>query len=251
MSDENNNGNTNPNPANPADSVVTPPAQVPANEPAKVPSGDDKTRTSYTHDSGSSQLNHAVNHFVNNLGLSVESPEIQEFLKNGNVDYLKGYVASNKGDLASLDPFIALATAGRGELEAASKAAYEALEKQVHEYAGGKEQWESISTFIKANSTDEEMDAFDKVLDAGGPAARMLIEGFKARLAADPNTSTVGKEATVPGVAATEPAGVKQYSSKAEWRAAQRALIAQHGFANYENTPEGKALMAAFHPGLQ
>lgn len=244
----------NPNPA-PAE-VVTPAAPAAPAQPAQVPAStpvvsDDQPGSAYVHSSNSPQLNHAVNHFVNNLKLSVDSPEVQEFLKNGNVDYLKGHVAANKGDLAALEPFIALGTAGRGEIEAAGKAAFEAIEKQVHGFAGGKEQWQSISTFIQANSTEEEMDAFDKVLDAGGPAARMLIEGFKARLAADPNTVAVGKEATSPAAAAQEPAGAKSYGSRAEWRAAQRALIAQHGFGKYESTPEGKALMAAFHPGLQ
>lgn len=253
MSDENvnPNGNTppagdgappqNPNPA----AVENPSAQVPANN-----GGDDKPVT-YSHDSKSPQLNHAVNHFVNGLGLSYESPEVQEFLRNGNVDYLKGHVVSKGGDVASIEPFIALGIAGRTELTASAEAAEKALLAEVQGYAGGEAEWKGIAEYIKANATEEEMDAFDAILDKGGPGARMLVEGFKARMQYDPNVTKVGKDAVSPNAAATAADGPKQYTTKAEWRAAQRALISQHGYGKYENTPEGRALMAAYHPGLQ
>lgn len=231
----------------------TPPAQVPAPAPTPTPSGDDKTGKGepYSADLGSTQLNYAVNHFVNKLNLRADSPEVQEFLRNGNDAYLRGHAAANGIDPATLEPFVLMATAGRDEVVKAAEAKDAALLAEVEGYAGGKESWAAMAQFVGQHSTDEQKAEFDRMLDLGGIAAQAAVALIQSRMHADPRVSAVGKDAVVPGAGATLPVAATAYETKAQWREAQRTLIAKHGQHKYESTPEGQALMAAFHPGLR
>ncbi|WKC56422.1 hypothetical protein [Stenotrophomonas phage c9-N] len=248
--------NPNPAPVTPAAPVApTPaPAQVPTPAPEPTPSGDDKPGTKsepYAADLGSTQLNYAVNHFVNGLKLRADSPEVQEFLRTGNDAYLKGHAAANGIDVATLEPFLLMANAGREEVIKAAEAKDAALLAEVEGYAGGKEAWASMAAFVSANSTPEQKDEFDRMLDMGGIHAQAAVALIQSKMHADPRVSAVGKDAVVPGAGAVVPAAVSQYETKAQWRAAQRDLIAKYGQHKYEATPEGQALMAAFNPALR
>lgn len=231
----------------------TPPAQVVTPAPAPTPSGDDKPGTKaepYTHQSGSNQLDYAVNHFVNGLNLRADSPEVQEFLRNGNDAYLRGHIAATGGDPAALEPFLLMASAGRQELVKAEEARIETLRTEVEGYAGGKEQWSAMAEFVKTNAPEEVRSALDEALDKGGVAAQMAVAFIQSKMHTNPDVTSQGRDAVVPTAGAQAPAGGKVYQSRAEWRADQRALIQKHGHA-YESTPEGKALLAAFNPALQ
>ncbi|QWT56581.1 scaffold protein [Stenotrophomonas phage BUCT598] len=242
-----------PAPVAPAPTPTPDPAQVPTPAPEPTPSGDDKPGAPsepYTADLGSTQLNYAVNHFVNGLGLRADSPEVQEFLRSGNDAYLKGHAAAKGIDASALEPFLLMANAGREEVVKAAEAKEAALLAEVEGYAGGKEAWASMAAFVSQHSTPEQKDEFDRMLDQGGIHAQAAVALIQSRMHADPRVSSVGKDAA-PGAGAVVPAAVTQYSTRAEWRAAQRELISKYGQHKYESTPEGQALMAAYNPALR
>lgn len=230
---------------------VAPPVTPPVTQPAPPPVEDKGTKPEpYVADLGDPQLNYAVAHFVNGLGLRPDSPEIVELLKNGNDAYLRGHVAASGGDPSALEPFLLMANAGRGAITAAEEQKQEKLRGELEGYAGGAEKFTATIEFVKANSTPEQIEEFDKILNMGGIAAQALMTMFQSKMHADPNLSVQGRDAVTPQAGAAVPAASKQYNSRAEWRAAQRALIDQHGY-RYETTPEGQALLASFNPQWQ
>lgn len=240
--------NQNPTPAGTPDPAPTPaPAPAPAPSPSPAtPEAPAAQEQPYVPDTGSKQLDVALGFFVKSLGLSPESPEIQELRRTGNVEYLKGAAAQKGMDSALLEPYLALASGGLGELEASSKERDEKLRAEIAGYAGGEEKMKSTLDFVKANSTPEQLEEFDELLQRGGVAAQALMQFFQSRMSADPNTTVQGRDAVAPNAAAA-PTSTTGYADRAAWRAAQHQLMQRHG-AGYANTPEGQAWAAAF-PG--
>ncbi|QOI69536.1 scaffold protein [Xanthomonas phage Xaa_vB_phi31] len=233
-------------PVTPAPAPAPTPEPTPTPTPASTPVED--KGTPYSADTGSRQLDVALGFFVNHLGLSPDSPEVVEAQRTGNFEYLKGH-AAQKGIAAELlDPYIALAEGGRNELEKGIEAKQAELAKELDGYAGGTEQRVATLAFVKANSTDEQLAEFDTILNRGGIGAQALMMLFQSKMQADPSVSTQGKDAVVPNAGAQAPVQATSYASKDAWRAAQRDLINRFGLTGYQNTPEGKALAAAF-PG--
>ena len=233
-------------PVAPVTQPVTPPAApvAPAAPAAPVDTAA-PTTPAYEPDTGSRQLDVALRYFVSELGLRPESPEIQELLRTGNVNYVSG-AAALAGKADALAPFLELAKGGFDEVKGAHEKRNTELRGELEGYAGGKENLDKALAFVKSGSTPEQLEQFDKALEMGGLVGRAVVEMFVRQMNTNPDTTVVGQSATTPNPGATPPESPRQFQSRDEWRAAQRKLIDQHGLANYANTPEGKQLLAAF-----
>ncbi|UDL16955.1 hypothetical protein [Stenotrophomonas phage TS-10] len=243
---------SNPNPAAPAPVEPAKPAPVvdtpnPAPTPSPAAPTPEVKADAFKADTGSQQLDVALGFFVNHLGLSAESPEVLEFQRTGNVDYLKGH-AAQKGIAAELlEPYLALGIGGRSELTKAAEAKQAELRTELEGYSGGAEKFQQTLDFVKATADEATIDKFDAILDQGGVGAEALLFFIQHKMHQHAGTSVQGKDAVQPNAAAHAPVQATTYPDRASWRRAQGELISRFG-SEYQNTPEGKALLAAF-PG--
>lgn len=236
----------NGNPVAPAAPVAAPvaaPAAAPAPAPVAQPveSTDPKTGIVTYEPTGDAGLDLSLE-FFGKLGLSFESPEMQEAGK-GNFSYLEAKLAALGDKAAGSEKYLAIAKDAYSRLQANDKAQYEARRDVVYDAVGGEETWKSIQDFVKANADPGELDEIRDTLAKGGVAARAMAELLhKQFLSAKGTTVTPADPVRHQATAPTGGAPLTREGYLTELN----ALVAKVGSHRVDGSPEYAALRAKY-----
>jgi hypothetical protein len=151
--------------ANPADLSISDPAPKPGATPPAA-------ETVVYERTGDAALDMVLG-FVGRMGIHPEDPAMQA-AQNGDFAALKIKLAGMGDKAKGWEDFAALGEASfksTAEAEAKRKAADL---QQVHDVVGGKEQWDAIRTWAKANAEPQEAEAVNKALGMGGIVAKAM-----------------------------------------------------------------------------
>ena len=214
-------------PAQPA----TPPAPA-----APASSTDDKGKVTY-EPTGDAGLDLALE-FFGGLGLSFDSPEIQEAGK-GNFSYLEAKLAAMGDEGKGGDRYLAIAKDAYSRLQTNSKAEYEARKQVVVDAVGGEETWTSIQEFVKANAEPQELDEVRAALTQGGIVAKAMAELLHRQYLAASGTTV--EPASPVRNQASAPAGGAPLT-RAGYLEELNGLVAKIGSHRLEGSPEYAAL---------
>lgn len=233
------------NPAAPAqvpagDTPAAPvtPAQpaTPAAPAAPASTTDDKGKVTY-EPTGDAGLDLALEYF-GGLGLSFDSPEIQEAGK-GNFSYLEAKLAALGEDAKGGERYLAIARDAYGRLKEGSKAEYEARKATVLEAVGGEETWNSIKEYVKANAEPNELEEVRAALGQGGLVAKAMAELLHRQYLAASGT-TVEPPSPVRHQASAPAGGAPL--TRAGYLEELNGLVAKIGSHRLEGSPEYAAL---------
>lgn len=178
--------------------------------------------------------------FIGKLGFAADNPAVAA-ATTGDFTKIEAALQSLGDKAKGYERYLALAKAAFESRIKAAKAKAEADEQTVYKAVGGKEEWDKIAAFTKANADDAEKAQIEAALKAGGiqaaAMARLLQSAYQR---ANPTTPRVVRE----GASATPTSGggritPQEYAAKVrEIRNKTRGPI--------DNNPEYLALRAQF-----
>ncbi len=176
--------------------------------------------------------------FFHGLGLSESSPEIAEAAK-GNFSYLEAKLASLGDKAKGWEQYLGVAKDAYKSITEGAAAAKEALVKQVHEFAGGEENWNKIKEHVEANADEAELDVINKALKQGGIVARAMVQMLHSNYTQASGTTVEPASATVNQASVPANGGPLTLDG---YRQELNALVAKHGSGNLDANPAYQAL---------
>lgn len=178
--------------------------------------------------------------FIGNLGFSAENEAVQAATR-GDFGPIKAAMEVLGSKAAGHEKYLALAQAAFEARTKAKKEQTERDEQAVYQAVGGKEAWDAIAAFTKANADEGEKKAIQAALAAGGLQAQsMALLLQRAYRKANPTTPNLAKaEASGAG------GGGAKKMTTAEYAAAVRK-IAANTRGPIDNNPEYLALRKQF-----
>jgi len=125
-----------------------------------------------------------------------------------------------------------LILAGTENFITRSKAKAETIVKDVHTTVGGKDNWDAVTTWAKANIAEAELSEYADLIDQGGAKARFAAQELVARYNGDSNNTTLQQGTVeITGDAKAAPSGEKltkaQYVERLEQAYAKGATEAE------------------------
>lgn len=193
-------------------------------------------------DFGDPGLNVAADYFVNQLGLSLDSPELSEAAK-GNYAYLEAKLAQLGDKAKGAEAYVQLAKSAQERVQKNARAHVESTIKSIHEAVGGETNWTAIKSFAQSNLSQDDLGEASAALHKGGISAVAMAKYLHAAASASPSVNVQGNPTTSP-VAAAAPIVPASQLSREEYRAEYRKLIDKHGIMGAQRSHELAALNA-------
>lgn len=175
--------------------------------------------------------------FFGKLGFKLEDAELDQAGK-GNFSYLEAKLATMGDKAAGADKYIQLAKTAVAEIQAKQSAAIEARRTAVYDVVGGKETWEAIAEFAKANAEPDELKDIRSALSAGGTTAKLMAQHLLSLYQASNPERKAQKVTEQP--AAT--AGASSALTLTGYKKELNELISKVGVTRLQDSPEYAAL---------
>lgn len=142
--------------------------------------------------------------FIGNLGFPAEHAAVQAATK-GDFGPMEAAMKALGDRAAGYEKYLALAKTAYDTRTAAAKAKVDADEKAVYAAVGGKEVWDQVAAYTKANADEAEKVQIEAAMKAGGLQAQsMAVLLLKAYRQAHPQTPGLVKSGAS---GASSPAG--------------------------------------------
>jgi len=132
--------------------------------------------------------------FIGRLGLSAETDEVQSAMR-GDFAPIKAKLAAMGSKAKGFESHVALAEAAFTARTNAAKAKVARDEEAVYLAVGGKEMWDKVAAYAKANADEGEKAHIEAAMKAGGMQAQgvatLLLKAYQR---AHPSTPRIAKE---------------------------------------------------------
>lgn len=222
---------TTPTPAAPPATPPAPPPTTPVVETKDAPDGKGFTPT------GHAGLDLSLS-FFHQHGLTEASPEIAEAAK-GNFSYLEAKLASLGEKAKGWEQYLSVAKDAYKSITEGAASAKEALIKQVHEFAGGEDNWKKIKEHVETHADQGELDAINAALKQGGIVARAMVQMLHSQFTQASGTTVDPASVTVNQSSETTNGGPLTLTG---YRQELNALVAKFGPGNLDANPAYQAL---------
>ena len=159
--------------------------------------------------------------FVGKAGIAIDHPAMKA-AEQGDFTILRAVLAQ-KG-VAGYEQFVALGEAAYQRTVAANATKAKAVETQVHQLAGGPEEWNAVRTWAGANATPEEKAEINALLNKGGLATKGVVRYLVDAYNRANNVEVTPKDPTVNAGRGGEPTGANAPLGPRAYQEAVNAL---------------------------
>lgn len=175
--------------------------------------------------------------FIGRVGIGPDDAAMKA-AETGDFTALKIKLASLGDKAKGWEKMVALGEQSFKSASEAAKARATKDQQAVEAHVGGKEQWDSIRAWTKANAEPAELEQVNAVLRLGGFAAKVMAEGLQRRMQGAPGTVVEGASVAKPGAkgaGASQPLTAQAYANEV---AALRSKLG----SQFDTSPQYKAL---------
>lgn len=167
-------------------------AEAEGNEEGNEEGNDEKPLDTDVWGSTGDEVGDSTLTLMQNADLTVEDAKaiMYDAVKAGDVTKIDKDALVEKVGKAKAD----LILAGVENFVSRAKAKADTILKEVHTTAGGKENWDQVTTWAKENVPESEMAEYRELVDAGGAKARFAAQELMSRFNADDNNTTLNAD---------------------------------------------------------